>query len=112
MPRNPSQDDPDVPVEGPAPPGIDAPPAASLEPAVPDPGALSADELRAKTDELGVTPEQGSGASGNVVRADLEAAVKGVPEPPPIPDPPVGRPPLGAVAEGAAAQLTPMREEG
>jgi hypothetical protein len=112
MPRNPSSDDPKAPVEGPVPPGVDAPPAASAGPAVPDPSALSADELRAKTDELGVTPERGSGAGGNVVRADLEAAVEGVPAPPPVPDPPAGRPPLAAVAEGAAAHLTTTAEEG
>jgi hypothetical protein len=36
------------------------------------------------------------------VRADLEAALAGVPAPAPVPDPPVGRPPLAAVAERAA----------
>jgi hypothetical protein len=109
MPKVPSSDPPEsargaaaAPVEGPIPPGIDAPPATVPELAVPDPTALDADALRAKADELGVTPGEGSGAGGGVVRADLETAVEGVPAPPPIPDPPVGRPPLSWVAESAA----------
>jgi hypothetical protein len=117
MPKAPPNQDPAddragaAPIEGPAPPGVDAPPAVPPDLAVPDPRALPADELRARAADLGVTPAEGSGAGGNVIRSDLEAAVAGVPAPPPIPDPPIGRPPLAWVAESSAAAVLPAASE-
>jgi pyruvate/2-oxoglutarate dehydrogenase complex dihydrolipoamide acyltransferase (E2) component len=87
-------------VEGPLPPG--APQAIEEDE---DLAEMSVADLRAEAELLGVTPTEGSGSGGRVVRADLEEALENAP-----PSPPAGRPSLQALAEQSAAQI-PSREE-
>jgi hypothetical protein len=90
-PLPPSEGDPVV-------PDVPAPDAATDTPAA----ELSVDELKAQADALGVTPDEGSGKDGNVLKADLVEAVENAG------DVIVGRPPLAAVAESMAVIPTPL----
>lgn len=80
--------------EGPVPPGVTSDEL--------DVTGKTAAELRDEARARGVLPDEGSGASGAVVRADLEKALESAP-----PEPPAGRPPLAQVAVAAAASVAP-----
>ncbi len=86
-----SEPNPDVPIEAPQPPG-----APADEPAVRD-----MTELEAEAQARGINDLEGSGSTGNVIRADLVEAVTETPVPP------VGRPPLLQIAEQSAAAVVP-----